>query len=123
MIKAKDAVVWTNDENHEVRVLKHGVGLNLGPLWSDPIGAHYSQWRDMNNKQRVQLMLETAVDLTMQGFSLRQILAEFAKVEEFHNLGNESFPMCRALTKAIVGKSLEPNTMSFPELLEAYASK
>ena len=31
--------------------------------------------------------------------------------------------MCRALTKAIVGRSLEFNTMPFEELLVAYGRK
>jgi hypothetical protein len=41
-------------------------------------------------------------------------------VEEFRALGRNSFPMCRALAKALVGRSLEFNTMSFDELQIAY---
>jgi len=52
---------------------------------------------------------------------MKDILVEFAKVREFKALGSESFPMCRALTAALVGKCLEPNTMTFEELLEQYA--
>lgn len=65
-------------------------------------------------------MLETVIDLAMQGFDLGTVLRAFAGVEEFRALGSESYPMCRALTSALVGKCLEPNTMSFEELLEHY---
>jgi hypothetical protein len=42
--------------------------------WGDPIGAHYSQWSKMNDAQRVQLMLETAIDLAMDGFAMADVL-------------------------------------------------
>jgi hypothetical protein len=51
----------------------------------------------------------------MQGFDLGQMLRAFAGV-----LGEQSYPMCRAITKAFTGHSLEPNTMDFEELLVAY---
>ena len=63
-------------------------------------------------------MIETAIELALQGFDLAAILREFAKVDCFCQLGEKSVPMCRALTKAIVGKRLEPNTMTFGELLD-----
>ena len=91
--------------------------------WGDPIGAHYVQWRKMTDDQRARLMTETAIDLAMQGFDLGAVLREFAKVDAFRALGGDSFPMCRALTTAILGKSYEANTMSFEELLVAYAPK
>jgi hypothetical protein len=68
-------------------------------------------------------MLETAIDLAMNGFDLGDVLREFAKVKQFRELGSKSFPMCRALTKAIVGQCLEFNTMSFEELLVHYRPK
>ena len=30
----------------------------------------YAQWRNMNDRQRIQLMLETTIDLVMQGCSM-----------------------------------------------------
>jgi len=48
------------------------------------------------------------------------IIAAFAEVREFRALGNQSYPMCRALTTALLGRSLEPNTMSFEGLLIHY---
>jgi hypothetical protein len=74
----------------------------------------------MTDKQRVSLMLETAIDLTMQGYPLKKILTAFAVVRQFRALGSKSYPMCRALTSALVGQCLEPNTMSFEELLVHY---
>jgi hypothetical protein len=125
MIKAKDFVVWTNDSTREVRVAAKGEHRpdTRGGVWGDPIGASYLQWQEMNDSQRVRLMLETAIDLAMQGFDLSAVLREFSEVEEFRALGSNSYPMCRALTKALVGQSLEPNDMSFEELIEAYRPK
>ncbi|WP_338821545.1 hypothetical protein WDM22_24405 [Bradyrhizobium septentrionale] len=120
MIEAAEAVVWTNSETHEVRVLPRGSMTDRHHGWGDPIGASYLQWKEMSDEQRTTLMLETAIDLAMQGFDLTKILEEFAKVSEFKALGSQSYPMCRALTKALVGKTLEPNTMTFDELLEQY---
>ena len=74
----------------------------------------------MKNALRVQLMLETAIDLAMQGYSLKMVLTEFSKVSQFRKLGSESIPMCRALTSALLGKCLDPVTMTFEELLENY---
>jgi hypothetical protein len=51
-------------------------------------------------------MLETAIDLAAQGYKMTDVLRAFAEVKEF-----------RAL---MIGKTLEPNTMSFEELLEYY---
>ena len=121
MIEAKDAVVWINKDDKSVKVARARADFPLG--WGDPIGAHYSQWRDMTDEQRSRLMTETAIDLAMSGFDLETVLREFFKVDIFRALGSESFPMCRALTKAIVGRSLEFNTMPFEELLVAYGRK
>lgn len=126
MIEAEEAVVWINRETKEVLVKPRswGVpedrnGLRRG-RWCDPIGAAYSQWQKAKGQQRLQLMLETALDLAMQGFPLKAVLTAFAEVREFRALGEKSYPMCRALTQALVGKCLEPNTMSFEELLVRY---
>jgi hypothetical protein len=125
MMKAKDAVVWTNNSTREVLVAARGEHRpdTRGGAWGDPIGASYLQWQEMDDGQRVHLMLETAIDLTMQGFDLGAVLRELAQVDQFRALGSNSYPMCRALTRALVGRSLEPNDMSFEELLEAYRPK
>lgn len=124
-MKAKDVVVWTNSSTHEVRVAAKGEYRpdTRGGAWGDPIGASYLQWQEMNDSQRVHLMLETAIDLAMQGFDLSAVLREFSEVEEFRALGSNSYPMCRAMTKALIGRSLEPNDMTFEELIEAYRPK
>jgi hypothetical protein len=127
MVAAKDAVVWVNDDTKEVMVRTqswgvpedHGLAGRDG--WCDPIGAAYSEWQDGTDEQRVRLMLETAIDLAMQGIPLKRVLKAFAEVGEFRALGRESYPMCRALTSALVGKCLEPNTMSFDALLRHHA--
>ena len=85
--------------------------------WCDPIGAAYSEWHDMSDDERVRLMLETAIDFAMQGIPLKTVLTAFAEVRQFRALGGQSFPMCRALTSALLGECLEPNTMTFEELL------
>jgi hypothetical protein len=125
MITAKNCVVWVNKDNKLVRVVERGSSAERQILddranWGDPIGAAYSQWLKMTDSQRAVLMTETALDLAMQGHDLASVLREFAKVDCFHKLGRDSFPMCRALTSAIVGQCLEPNTMTFDELLVAY---
>ena len=76
----------------------------------------------MSDDQRVLLMLETAIDLAMQGFELGMILRAFANVKQFQVLGEKSYPMCRALTQALVGCSLEPNTIGFEELVQRFQS-
>jgi hypothetical protein len=123
MILAKDAVVWTCDEGKRVRVM---ASWETDPdcddhMWCDPIGAAYKQWREMENDQRALLMLETAIDLTMQGYNLRDIIREFSKVDCFRALGSQSAPMCRAITSAVLGQCLEPATLSFEELMVVYA--
>jgi hypothetical protein len=123
MIEAADAVVWTNSETREVKVLPRGTMRDKHLAWGDPIGASYLQWKEMSGQERSVLMLETAIDLAMQGFDLKQVLTEFAQVDEFRALGSKSYPMCRALTMALLGRCLEPNSMSFEELLEAYGPK
>lgn len=125
MIDAKDAVVWINDDTKQIMVRTHQWGRpeDRAPYrragWCDPIGAAYSEWHKATNNQRVRLMLETAIDLAMQGYDLGAVLREFATVRQFRKLGGESHPMCRALTRAIVGQCLEATTMSFEELLVA----
>jgi hypothetical protein len=126
-IPAKYCVVWIDDEDRRVLVQDvEGVRQWLRPPaasgenWADPIGASYAQWRKMTDPQRALLMLETAIDLAMQGYDLGVILREFVKVDCFHDLGKKSFPMCRALTAALTGKCLEPTTMTFEELLAHY---
>jgi hypothetical protein len=123
MIAAKDAVVWVNNDTHEVMVQTHQWGAPEQPSWSDPIGASYSGWNEATDAERVKLMLETAIDLAMQGFPLDRVLRAFATVTEFRALGGKSYPMCRALTMALVGRRLEPTTMSFEELLAKYADQ
>lgn len=122
MISAADAKVWVNRNTHEVRVMAVGTdrAIDRSDGWSDPIGAAYTEWKELTNQARVQLMLETAIDLAMQGYDLKAVLRAFVEVTEFRALGSESYPMCRALTSALVGRCLEPNTMSFEELLEAH---
>jgi hypothetical protein len=126
MISAKEAVVWVNNDTHEVMVWKHRKGCpedysRPAGFWCDPIGAAYSQWQEASNDKRVRLMTETAIDLAMQGFALKDVLTAFAQVTEFRALGSKSYPMARALTSALLGRCLEPNTMSFEELLVRYS--
>jgi hypothetical protein len=125
MLNAKDIVVWVNKKTREVLIRPpewRRPDYDRGS-WCDPIGAHYTKWRKMTDAQRVQLMLETAIDLAMQGIPLASLLKAFATVKEFRALGSESYPMCRALTSALVGECLEPNTMTFEELLEHYGKR
>lgn len=127
MIEAKQAVVWTNSETHQVRVIAKGDDRSemRQSNWSDPIGASSFDWQDeMDDQQRVTLMLETAIDLAAQGFSMTDILREFAKVKQFRALGDESQPMCRALTQALIGKTLSlGSSMSFEEMIDHYGPR
>jgi hypothetical protein len=54
----------------------------------------------MTDRERVTLMLETAIDLAMGGFDLGEVIAEFAKVRQFRSIGSD--PMRRALAAAQV---------------------
>jgi hypothetical protein len=125
-MEAENIVVWVERELYRILIVEVDPQIAWSRPetghWCDPIGAAYTQWREMNDRQRVTLMLETAVDLAMNGFDLGDVLREFAKVRQFRALGEASFPMCRALTKALIGHSYEFNTMSFEELLVRYAS-
>jgi hypothetical protein len=124
MVKAVDAVVWVNNDTKCVEVAPRGsLAKAREGAWGDPIGAAYAQWAEMNDQQRIQLLLETAIDLAAQGFDMVIVLKAFSNVDEFKALGSQSYPMCRALTKALVGESLEPNTMSFDELLVEYGER
>jgi hypothetical protein len=125
MISAKDAVVWINEDTKQVAVARHLHDSKYADSleWGDPIGAAYCEWVTSTNKDRISLMMATAIDLAMNGYDLGDVLRAFANVEEFRETGMYSFPMCRALTKAIVGKSLEPITMSFNELLVKYENQ
>jgi hypothetical protein len=125
MIDAEEAVVWVNRDTKEVMVKTHAWGCSVERSrlqgWGDPIGAAYTRWQKMKDQQRVHLMLETAIDLAMQGIPLKQILTEFVEVRQFRALGKQSYPMCRAITKALLGKSYEANTIDFEDLLIHYA--
>jgi hypothetical protein len=123
-------VLWVNDDTKQVIIAPHredfdefwGTPEDHGfeGHWVDPIGAAYSDWKKIKPAMRVQLMLETIIDLTMQGFDLATLLRTFNQVPQFHKLGNDSHPMCRALTKALTGECLEQVTMTFEELLVNY---
>ena len=72
MMDAKDIVVWINTDTKEVMVTTYEYGRPDGRKdhrggWCDPIGAAYSEWHTMTDKERVRLMLETVIDLGMQG--------------------------------------------------------
>jgi len=129
MLSAAEVVVWVNNDTHEVMVWPHKkgcpedyTGRPVG-YWCDPIGAAYSEWHEMSNDRRMRLMTETAIDLAMQGFALKDVHTALAQVAEFRALGSQSYPMARALTSALLGKCLEPNTMSFEDLLRTYAKE
>ena len=122
-IKSRFCVVWTDAAEkkvmvQDVRGQRYWTRPEGGLSWSDPIGASYTAWRQMSVSNRCLSMLETAIDLAVQGYDLTEILREFAKVDCFYQLGTESAPMCRALTQVLLGRCLEPNTMSFDELME-----
>ena len=121
MIEAKDAALWVNRETKQVRITAGpDRSLAMAQDWCDPIGAAYDSWNKATEAARVQLMLETAIELTMHGFNIGAVLREMAKVRQFKHLGEESWPMCRALTMALLGRCLEPNTMGFEDLLRTY---
>jgi hypothetical protein len=133
MIDISNIVVWINDDSKTILIAPHLVDgrycwgspdqRGYGGHWCDPIGAAYTQWREMNNGERVTLMLHTVIDLAMQGYPIKDVVSAFAQVAEFRALGRKSYPMCRALTSALLGRCLEPNGMSFDELLVAYANR
>jgi hypothetical protein len=122
MIDVTHAVVWANPETREVRVLRDHApeAWELQYPWTHPIGAWSLQWQKMSNRARIQLMMETAIDLAVEGFAMKDIMTAFAVVPQFKALGAESLPMYRALNSALVGQCLETNTMSFEELLLEY---
>jgi len=74
MMDAKDVVVWIDDQTKQIMVkpFKWGVPEDYPEHrdghWGDPIGAAYTDWHEITKSRRIQLMLETAIDLCMQGF-------------------------------------------------------
>ncbi len=114
---ARDAVFWVNSDTKEVVVLARGQQQKRESGWSDPIGSHSAEWKRLTDEQRIQWMLELAIELAVRGIPMKDILLEFGKVTQFRALGAESHMMCRALTTAFLGKTLEANSMSFEELL------
>ncbi|MHC2618176.1 hypothetical protein ACVIW2_000207 [Bradyrhizobium huanghuaihaiense] len=74
--------LWVNRNTHEIRVMAIGTdrAINSSDGWSDPLGAANAEWRELTNPARVQLMLETAIDLAMQGYELKTVLRAFAGV-------------------------------------------
>jgi hypothetical protein len=124
LIPASEAVVWVNTDERLLMVWRRWrVPEDRGFTghWCDPIGAAYEQWQKMSDEQRVVLMLETAIDLAMQGIPMAEVLKAFSCVIEFRELGSKSYPMCRAFTAALVGRALDPITMPFEDLLVHYA--
>jgi hypothetical protein len=91
VIAARDAAVWVCRETREVLVLPPWEDPPKDRHWCDPAGAAYTQWRGMTNAQRVQLMLETAIDLAAQGFEMATVLKAFAEVREFRALVTTPF--------------------------------
>jgi hypothetical protein len=74
----EEAVFWVNDATHQILIRPHSWGCpedrpSLRPRsgWSDPIGAAYAEWQGSSTKDRVNLMLETIIDLAMQGYPIR----------------------------------------------------
>lgn len=126
MIDAKEAVIWVNNETEQVMVHPRGCWRRYDPPgpghWADPIGANYSEWIEGTDDERLHLMLETAIDLAMQGIPLKTVLTAFADIRQFRALGGKSYPMCRALTSALIGRCLE-HPMGFEELLVNYAEE
>lgn len=126
MIDASDVVVWINENTKQVRITSHRDDIRRGPRgrddsdWDTPIGACYLEWPKMTLADRRVLLTETAIDLAMQGYDLGHVLRAFAGINEFRALGGRSYPMCRALTSALVGKCMDPIGMSFEELLDKH---
>ena len=132
-MKSENIVVWNNDYRREVlitdrrterrslpKTLAYGEPDSWKDSWSDAIGAAYGAWHKMAEWERARLMVEFALDLAMRGYDLKHVIGEFAKVDCFRALGSESIPMCLVLTQVLCGRRLEPNTMTFEDLLENY---
>lgn len=83
-IRASDAVIWTNRETREVKVLTHDGGTPAGFYWTDPIGANHVAWCDhMSDDDRIELMHETVFDLFKEGFSVEDVWNAFERVRGF----------------------------------------
>lgn len=65
-----------------------------------------STWCEADDAARVRLMLETAIDLMVEGsFEPAAVVREFAKGRQFRELGSKSYPICRAISKAETGRA------------------
>lgn len=102
---------WGNPNQH-----------GIAGRWHNLICAGHPIWGEMDDSQRVTLMLETAIDLAMDGFDLSTVLREFAKVRQFRALGDEGYPnpMREALIKAKVMDSGKPNEDEVAAAMAAY---
>ena len=124
MIDGQNILIWSNMDTHQVLVLpREAPPPQGGGLWLHYFGAFDPKWRNMTSDERARLKTEFALDLAMQGFDLGTVLKAFAQVREFRALGAKSHPMCRALTKALIGETYDMATMGFEELLETYAPR
>jgi hypothetical protein len=108
MASERRIVVWVNTDTRQVRVRGAEYGRPDGGPWYDPISAAYPQWRKMTSDQRALRILETVIDLAMQGFDLGNVLLAFDEIPEFR-VFDASDPMRRALWSALNDKyHLEP---------------
>jgi hypothetical protein len=57
-------------------------------------------------------MLETAIDLAMQGYDLGNVLRAFSQVRQFRALGEQSYPIAGRTRAGTIGRSANP--MPFP---------
>ena len=110
MISVSNAVVWVNNETREILVAPRETGdghywddperHGYKGHWGDPIGANYAPWKDMTDDQRVQLMLETAIDLAMDGFAMADVLRAFAQGARVPRPRSCQLPECAERSRA-----------------------
>lgn len=110
-IDAKDAHFWWDEDRNVLHVVKFGSAADER-IYRDMIGgcdtgACESKWRELSEVERLQWIMEMALEFITMGFDPSKVICEFAKIREFAALGGKSYTMCRALTDALEGEANE----------------
>lgn len=71
------------------------------------IGACECGWREMGCDDLLRRLHEMFFDMSVSGISPSQIICEFSKIRQFAALGAESYPMARALSRAVQGRAYD----------------
>lgn len=97
---------FLSDEDQHFSALVRNRTAPGGVSYSDT-GACMASWKNQSTEQLLMELQERLIELSVNGGSMKQMVCQMAKIKEFAALGADSFPMARALSSALAGKSYE----------------